>query len=525
MNNYFKILKDIKNGAKIKINREKFSVFPEDTLIKHLYVSNNDASEKRIFVNLEKRRNVVLDFGGATMEVNGRITPFYFYKCKNITIKNVNIKFSRHYYFQAKITKIDGKKIFISPTGGDGFRVENGRIILDYGDEVLDYGNKTVFIQEFETNPVRVARDSNIRITSLGNISGERESYAFSDDGLCVQSNIVPPFKTGNTICFFCEQRISDSFVINECKNVKLENVNIYCSPAMGVIAQASENVKLKNVNVVRDENDKHIVTSLADATHFTNCRGKIILKNCTFENMNDDGTNVHGMYTVVSKVCGNAVEVLFKHFQQYGVKIYRSGDTIQFFDVKEKIKKFSGKVRKVETVSEQVTRLVFDKTPTVNLGDVVENRSANPKVLISGCRTGNNRPRGFLVSTPERVVISDCFFYNSECGIGMFADADFWFESGAFNDITVKNCNFYCNYGGGDAAISAKPSFKKGKGFFNGKLKVLNCTFNCDYGVAVSAYNTGNVILKNNVATVKGEKVSFTDVERLKDCGGKCGK
>ena len=179
-------------------------------------------------------------------------------------------------------------------------------------------------------------------------------------------------------------------------------------------------------------------------------------------------------------------------------MKIYRSGDTVQFFDAENNIKKYTGKIRNVKAVSEQVTRLVFDSTPTVNVGDVAENRTANPKVLISGCRTGNNRPRGFLVSTPKRVMISDCEFYNSECGIGMFADADFWFESGAFNNVTVRNCSFYCNYGGGDAAIIAKPSFKKGKEYFNGKLKVENCSFVCDYGVAVSAYNTDSVVSCN---------------------------
>lgn len=116
--------------------------------------------------------------------------------------------------------------------------------------------------------------------------------------------------------------------------------------------------------------------------------------------------------------------------------------------------------------------------------------------------------------------VFVDYTFYNSECGIGMFADADFWFESGAFNNVTVRNCSFYCNYGGGDSAISVKPSFKKGKEYFNGKLKVENCRFDCDYGVAVFAYNTEKVISKNNLAAVKGEKVSFTDETRLKDCG-----
>lgn len=518
MDNCLIELKKLNNGAKLSLPKGNYTVLPTDTSEEFIYVSNNDASLKKIFINLKNLKDVSIDFCGSTLEFKGRITPFYIDNCQNVSIKNVNVKFSRHYYFQAKIKKIDGKKMFIEPTGGDDFSVENGRIILNYGDEVLDYGNKTVFIQEFETEPIRVAKKSGIRITSLGDLSGKAEAYSFSEDGLAVESNVVPPFKAGNTICFFCEQRISDAFVINESKNVLIENVNIYNSPAMGVIAQASENLKLVSVNVIRDEKDKHIITSLADATHFTNCRGKVGLYNCTFENMNDDGTNIHGMYTVVSEVHGNTVDVKFKHFQQYGVKIYRVGDKIAFLDKDNKTRKFVSKICRVESISEQVTRLTFGKELPVTVGDVVENITAMPKVEIVNCKTGGNRPRGFLVATNKKAVVKKCKFYNSECGIGVFADTDYWFESGAVKDINVKDCEFLCNYGGETSAISVRPSVKKAERCFNGKISVKNCKFSCDYGNAVVACNTEKLILKNNYATVRGEKVNFSEKVQLID-------
>jgi polygalacturonase len=519
INNLNKI-KEIKDGQNIKFSIKNPIVLPSFTDEEYIYVSNNDSSLKKIFVNLKNRKNIVLDFCGHTLEFNGRITPFYIDGCKNVTVKNLNIKFSNHYYFQALIKKIDGKKIFIEPTTDDNFMVENGRIILDYGDEKLDYGNKTVFIQEFETNPVRVAKKSGIRITTLGGGLGKAETYSFSDDKKYIECSINPPFTEGNTLCFFCENRISDAFVINKSQNVKLQNINIYNSPAMGVVCQVSKNIFLDNVNVVRDKKDKHIITSLADATHFTNCAGKVVIKNCTFENMNDDGTNIHGMYTVVKDVLDKSVDVEFKHFQQFGIDIYRAFDKVVFLDKESKTAKCSGKIIAVKNISDCVTRLTFNEQINVSVGDVLENPTLSPKVRIINCKTGGNRPRGFLIATNKKAVVENCEFYNSECGVGVFADTDFWFEAGAVSDITVKNCIFSSNYGGESSAISVKPSVKKGQNFFNGKITVKNCKFNCDYGDAVNAFNTEKVVLKNNVALVSGNPVEFLDKVKLTDCG-----
>ena len=52
----------------------------------------------------------------------------------------------------------------------------------------------------------------------------------------------------------------------------------------------------------------KRVVSCSADATHFVCCMGKLEIKNCVFENMLDDGTNIHGMYSKITERLGKNI-------------------------------------------------------------------------------------------------------------------------------------------------------------------------------------------------------------------------
>ena len=175
----------------------------------------------------------------------------------------------------------------------------------------------------------------------------------------------------------------------------------------------------------------------------------------------------------------------------------------------------------KVEYLSEEITRLKLSDTDGISVGGIIENVSAMPKVKISGCNTGGNRPRGFLIATNKKAVVENCSFYNSECGVGVFADTDFWFEAGAVKNLIIKNCVFKNSYGGGNSAVTISPSVTKTEKFFDKKITVKNNVFYCDYGLAVFASNVKFLLIKNNVAIKDGKKIEFNEQVQIKDCGG----
>ncbi len=119
-----------------------------------MYVSNNDASEKKPFCYIKDKNNVTLDFNGSTLIFSGRSVPFVIDGCKNILIKNVNIKYSSHLYFQTEIVnEIDGNLV-LKPIENMRYAIKDNGLVLFFDGGELDYSDKTVFVQEFEKNPV-----------------------------------------------------------------------------------------------------------------------------------------------------------------------------------------------------------------------------------------------------------------------------------------------------------------------------------------------------------------------------------
>lgn len=462
-----------------------------------LYVANNDQCNREIYVRKENERDIRLDYANESLVFSRAITPFYFKDCQNVSICNLRLSFKNRYYFQAEIVNIVENTVFLKPNTDVKYEVSaEGKIKLVYEKESLDYAQKTVFIQEFEKVP-RVARKSPIKILP------PNEEYAFRDKDGVIEFTYkqAQSFKIGNLLCFFCFDRTVDGFVFDHVKNLTLKNVTIYASPAMGIICQNCENIRLENVRVVREENSPYAVTTLADATHFFACRGKLVMQNCTFENMNDDATNIHSAYLTITQTDGKRVVAEYKHFQQYGVNFFKNGDVARSISPQDGAFGATGKVKSAQlTPNKQGLLIEFYHDVPFQVGDLLENVTANPKVRIKNCKTGNNRPRGFLIATNKTALVKDCQFYNSECGVGVFADTKFWYEAGALGKLTIDGCQFSCNYGGERAAIIVEPTFDQdGNPRFNQKITVKNCTFDLRYGERSRICNTEKIVIKNN--------------------------
>ena len=85
--------------------------------------------------------------------------------------------------------------------------------------------------------------------------------------------------------------------------------------------------MQILNSQIVLPKHTQRVISTTADATHFVNCKGDILIENCRFENMLDDGTNVHGTYVEVDEVIDDyTVRVSLKHFEQLGFKFAERG-------------------------------------------------------------------------------------------------------------------------------------------------------------------------------------------------------
>ena len=438
--------------------------------------SNNDSGVKHIAFHLKNCSNVVLDFNGSLLIIKGRISPFILDNCQNICLKNVVIDTDRPFYSEGVIEDCGADFFDIRIDQGKfPYRVENGSIIFlaDTWQQNLNEGIN-LFL-EYDSVLKRPAYNSILTIAVCGHDAhiDERspvpeEIYMVEErENGCVRfcGNVSPVLRKGNIMTITHERRENSSIFCTDCVGLNFENVEIVHSGSMGIVCQLCGDISIDRFACRLQERSKGCLTLNCDALHFVNCFGKISVKNSVMENMMDDAINVHGIYTVVERVEKDRLFVKLKHFQQYGINVYCKGDCITVLnpDAHGTFKT----LRVLDSVlsDEQTVEIrVEGDTSGICAGDIVDNPDRMPEVEVKNCSTGNNRPRGFLISSPKKVCIEENTFYNSAFGLHFVGDTDFWYESSAVRDVVIRANRFEdCGYHYGNYAIAFLPALTAG--------------------------------------------------------------
>ncbi|HSG71442.1 MAG TPA: right-handed parallel beta-helix repeat-containing protein [Planctomycetaceae bacterium] len=219
----------------------------------------------------------------------------------------------------------------------------------------------------------------------------------------------------------------------------------------MGFLFERTEDITLINSGVYLREGSPRMISSTADATHFCNCKGQILIENCRFENMLDDATNVHGTYVEVAAVIDSkTVRVELKHFEQSGFEFAAPGDVVWFIHHPDPRRASESAVASVRIVNERFIDLRFEDPLPRKLakGDVLENKTWNPSFTLRGSVARNHRARNIVLKTPLKTVIENNDFSSMMSAIFFRGETFFWFESGNVEDVLIRNNRFkHCAY------------------------------------------------------------------------------
>jgi len=239
------------------------------------------------------------------------------------------------------------------------------------------------------------------------------------------------------------------SFELEKCKNVHLENINIYSNPGMGVTGDECRDINISHLKVMLRPGTGRWLSCTADATHFAGCRGTITMENCLFEGMGDDATNVRsGHYLLVSERLGNN-KLRLKTGYRYGSDLTppETGDKLELSSEDKPLLPYvTLTVRSVErdTVNKSLIIGFSENLPERTIkGDAVGNASSIPVLRIRNCTTIRNRSRGFIIKTRD-VIIEDCTFQDiTECAVALETDVNGWWESISSRDVIIRNNKF----------------------------------------------------------------------------------
>lgn len=517
------------NAHKLIIPNGTYNFYPDMAYEKYCMISNNDNGAKRIAFPLINFKNLEIDANGSEFIFHGQMVPFLIEKSSGITLKGFSIDWDQPFNFQAIVTGSNAQgnsfdikvyeecKTFLRK-GGLYFSQNtkaNGKVEGPTGLRGIDpfvvpwiqnlewnlfFDSKTKAVRtdysNIQTLPSSMLESSACRIESLG--ANEYRLYNAAKKLPEPSMVLVSKGKLHHN-------RQSPAIVVMKSSNLSLQNINIYHAGAMGLICERTDNVELTDFNVCLREGSDRMVTTTADATHFVGCRGKIRFKDCLFENMLDDATNVHGIYVRVLKRTGNdTLMARIVHFQQHGHPFAEAGDLLGFSSQETLIPYAQARVKSVNVISGELMEITFEKDLDNLLTGktILENLTWQADLEISNCTVRNNRARSILVTSAGKVVIKNNLFERSSMmNILLEGDAFFWHESGSVRDVEIVGNRFVdLNPDSPSILISPKiPGFDELPSSYHKNIRVEDNVFEIHGSSVFEAKHSQNLIFKNN--------------------------
>ena len=451
--------------------------------------NENKNGQRYVAIYLKDKKNITIDGNGATIMIHGKMTPFLFDNCENITIKNLSVD----YYCptMSEFTIIENKNglckikindeclyeikknnlIFKGETGLNGKPYwKHGYIANKRHYKLLD--PNTSLWRDFSRNDIEFSS-----IKDLGNniLQCELENKeVYLPENAIIQTRSIVRDQTGA--------------LFNRCKNLEFENLRVKFMHGLGMVSQFCENVSYKNCDFTPAEN--RTAASTADFFQFSGCKGDLILDNIKASGAHDDYVNVHGTHlrVVRKNERKNSITVRFMHHESWGFQAFEKGDELEFIRWDTLIPYGKTKVIDYKRLNNTDIRLYLDRPlpNTLVLGkDVVENATWTPNLTVKNCNFGITCGRGILATTRGKVIIENNVF-KDVWGPALLIedDCNFWFESGytkeiVFRNNRVENCEYIEMWNGAPCIrYTPKVMNENSKEFVHGKLTVTGNTF-----------------------------------------------
>ncbi|WP_075590850.1 alpha-1,3-galactosidase-related protein [Labilibacter marinus] len=524
--------------SEIKFEKGTYHFYPDKGLEFFVHISNHNDEVIRTAFPLSNLENLVIDGQGSEFIFHGRMIPFLIDHCKNISVKNLSVDWATPFHSEGLIVAVDEKnKTFDLQISKEyPYVIRNEQII--FIKEYYEHNAGQAIMYNPERKAIAFGTELHTPLTSIHGVKVQTftdeikpkyeidprdpiESINTLENSLRVEE-IEPGLvrfynhrkklpRKGMVLVMKGDQganRLAPAFRVTFTDGFYANNVNVHHAGGMGIIAENSSDLILDSFNVTPSHG--RMVSTTADATHFVGCRGKVELKNCTFNNQLDDASNVHGTYQKIVDVLGeNTLGIRMGHFQQQGFVIGRVGDSIGLVRLSKSFFPYEKlTLKSVQKINSRYQILTFnEKIPaSIQQGDLIENLDAYPEFLVENCNISRNRARGLLLSTPKKTVIKNNFFSTEMEALLIPVESGHWYESGSAIDLTITNNKFQdCNHSGYDRGMIRFETDDDNQNIAFKNVEISNNEINHYDNLFLEISNTKGLVFKNNVITCSG--------------------
>jgi len=422
------------------------------------YFESNTTKDapKNLAILIEKCKELTLEGSGSEFVFHGPIQPITVDNSENIKIQNVNIDWDIPLTAQGKVLATSPKSIDLEiDTKQFPYEITDGKMIFT-GE---NWKAESRWFMEYEAGTHRIAYHTGDEDC----VRGDWKKYSVSElkpGTVRLNGEFTRVPAVGNYLILRHSERNHAGIFIQESQNVKLENVNVYHTGGLGILAQFTRNLDYQNVKFMPNAAKNRYFSGHDDGFHISNCAGHVNIDHCEFGGLMDDPINVHGTSVkITERLNDRKLKCRFMHEQSTGMNWGHANDTIGFLDNESMATISKGVLTKFEKRNRDEFTVEFkDAIPAeIKANEALENLSWSPSANITNCKFHSCRARGLLVSTPRKVLVDKNEFESSGSAILIAGDANGWYESGAVNDVTITNNIFW------DACLTSMYQFCEG--------------------------------------------------------------
>lgn len=499
-----------KENAVVVFPEGRYDFWPHHCIEKAYFESNTyDINPKRLAILIDGLNNLTIDGNGSSFIFHDRMQPVTVEGASNVFLKNFSIDWDIPLTAQGEVTSVDKEGFTIRiNTHESPYVIEKEKLVF-VGEgwksalwEIMEFQPDTRFVEPYTGDAQALGhgwQNYKAREVSQGVVKLYREG------------GFQRHPKLGNWLVLRHSTRDHAGMFFIDSKDVYVEQVRIYHTAGLGVLSQYSENITFNAVKVVPNKEKGRFLSGHDDGFHFMGCKGLIKVENCEWAGLMDDPINVHGTCVRITEILSQtSIKCRFMHDMSAGMVWGNEGEQVGFIENKSMRTIGTGQIKALEVVNKEefIVHLAAPIPQKIKAGAALENLTWTPDVEIRNSHFGSCRARGLLLSTPGKIIVEHNWFESSGSAILIAGDANYWYESGAVKDVTIRNNTFeypcmssmyqFC-----EAIISILPEIPEpdSKYPFHRNIRIENNTFHpFDYPILYAKSVDGLSFVNNTL-------------------------
>ncbi|MGB1129715.1 MAG: right-handed parallel beta-helix repeat-containing protein, partial [Haloferula sp.] len=363
------------------------------------------------YFQLEGHEHLTIEGKGATLLTSDRNLAFHFDGGRDITVRGLTLD-------TIKPTFTQGEVLAVNPAGSIDVKIMDGypeppveAFLTANKHRAHGGGGRHMIVFEKGGQARNTSMDNDhLYIRNITRVSPGvfrfhvKEDYMPRMKGMAVENWVSYGFNKVNLPA--TEKATKDKsasiyaqIAADRVEHMTIEDIDIFGSLNGGIrVSDMPGDVTIRKVRIIRKPGTRNLLSTISDALHLMNIRGKLILENCEIEAPGDDCLNVGTLLERIVKISKDdprsmSLRTTDNRYYHY---LIRTGDRLQFLDTKNKRELAIATVEKVNfDLHSRIHRVVLDRVvPNIDPASVLV---LNLNQMTSSSVLRNNTMRPYM--------------------------------------------------------------------------------------------------------------------------------